>query len=104
LFSTDVNGDYSTESRVNRQRNKRWSVLAVRKITVSNGTTPLKTFNIYKKLNDQIKFEGSTGPDFMDKAFHVVMLAPSIFPQAGSNDMNPRFTVQFDSRITYVDN
>lgn len=104
LFQTDVNGHYSTESRVNRQRNKRWGVLAVRKIYLSQGSSVMKSINIYKRLNDQIKFDGTGSSDFMDKAFHVVVLAPSIYPQVGSNDMNPRFTGQFNTRLTYVDN
>lgn len=104
LFQTDVNGDYSTESRVNRQRNKRWSILAVNKVYLSSGSYPVKDINIYKKLNDKIKFDGSTSADFMDKAFHVVVLTPSVFPTSGATSYSPRFNAQFNSRITYIDN
>lgn len=103
LFLPDNNGDYSMSSRVNRQLNKRYSVLDVKKVNISNNRYSY-SLNMYKRLNDKIKFNGPNVQDFVDKTFHVVVLMDSEFPQTGTAPINPQFYAQFETRLTYVDN
>lgn len=103
LYEKDNNGDYSMSSRINRQQNKRYSVLAVKKLSFSQNYFT-HSVNLYKRLNDKVKFNGTTSADFVDKAFHVVVFADALFPNVGSNNIAPTFVGQFETRITYVDN
>lgn len=103
LYQLDNNGHYSMQSRVNRQQNNRYSVLAVKKLTFSQNYFT-HSLNLYKRLNDKIKFNGTTSADFVDKAFHVVVLSEGVFPNVGSGDIVPEFVAQFETRICYVDN
>lgn len=104
LFQTDSNGQYSTLSRIDRQQNKRYSVLGSKKFVISNGTVPMKNLSIYKKLSDKIKFNGTLATNFMDKAFYFIVLIDPRVPTIGTNDVLPNFNMQFETRFTYVDN
>jgi hypothetical protein len=104
LYQTDVNGDYSLDSRVNRQQNKRYVVMSQRRYLIAAGNRPIIQVNQYIRLNDKIKFNGVASSNFMDKMFHIVVLTQAKFPQVGSNDINPILTAQLNTRITYIDN
>lgn len=103
LYSLDNNNQYSMMSRINRQQNKRYSILATRKLSFSQSYFS-HSINIYKRLDDKVKFNGVNNQNFMDKAFHIVVLADGEFPNVGSNDIQSNYVAQFETRITYVDN
>lgn len=103
LFELDNNGHYSMGSRINRQQNKRYSVLAVKKLNFSQNYFT-HSLNIYKRLNDKVKFNGPNVQDFVDKAFHVVVFTDMLFPNVGAGDIIPNFLGQFETRICYIDN
>lgn len=103
LYQTDQNNHYSMSSRINRQQNKRYSILAVKKLSFSQNYFT-HSLNIFKRLNDKVKFNGVLGDDFVDKAFHVVVFADALFPNVGNGDIVPNFLGQFETRLTYVDN
>lgn len=103
LFQQDQNGEYSMNSRVNRQQNKRYSVIASRKIQLGENY-PKKDFNIYVRLNDKIKFNGTLASNFMDKAFHIVVFGGASWVVAGTQSIQNFAALQYETRYTYVDN
>lgn len=104
VYQTDTEGNFSLESRVNRQRNKRYSILMQKKFNMTQQRNPIVDINMYKKLDDKIKFDGINADDFMDKCFHVLAFVSGNNPVAGTIDFLTRFSGQFNSRICYVDN
>ena len=104
LYSLDVNGDFSLESRVNRQRNKRYTILMQRKYKMTQQYNPVVDINMFKRINDKIKFEGVNAADFMDKCFHVIGFVSGGYPIAGTLDTFTRLNGQFNTRVTYIDN
>lgn len=104
LFEKDQNNEYSLNSRINRQQNKRYSVLTSKKITLT-ATMPKKDFNLYVRLNDKIKFNGTLASNFMDKSFHVVILAGANWAVAtGGINFQNLASCQYETRYTYIDN
>lgn len=104
LYSHDIQGNFSLESRVNRQRNKRYSILMQKKYMMTQQNKPVVDVNMYKKLDDKIKFDGINAADFMDKCFHIIAFTSGFYPVAGTVDLTTRLSGQFNSRLTYVDN
>lgn len=104
LYSVDSQGVFSLESRVNRQRNKRYTILMQKKYKITQQYNPVVDINMYKRLDDKIKFDGIGKADFMDKCFHIIGFVSGAYPIAGTLDTVTRLNGQFNSRLTYVDN
>ena len=102
LYEVDQNGEYSMNSRVNRQQNKRYSVLMSRKIALTENR-PKRDFNLYVRLSDKIKFNGVLASDFMDKSFHFVIL-PAASWLTSEQQFTTQALMQYETRFTYVDN
>lgn len=101
MFDTDQRGLYSTDSKRNKDKMGRFTILAVRNVKISNGSdNGVSRWKLYRKLSDHIRFSGTTSISFQNKAFYVVALADT---NCGASYV-PAFQLEFSSRLQWVDN
>lgn len=100
LFLQDSDGGYSIQSERNKDMLGRFAIVARKNVRLSGGSIGgVRKFNVYKKLSDHVRFDGTLAGDYIGKCLYVIMLTDKAV-----STFSPNISLEFNTRLTWVDN
>lgn len=105
MFTTDVDGAYSTASRRSPYTHLRYKVIASRTYSLSMGHRPSAMINIQVPMRRVMHFGGDVNDTAaINNRFYVIGLVSPTLDMGTATPVAPQFVVRLQARIRYIDN